>query len=122
MDRHDGIPHVVIDLEHRLVPKDAGVVDQDVHLAPLVRGRGDDGVSLGDHVVVVGDGFAPGLVDLLGDRVGHGGASFASVAVSTQVVHHDPGALPGKKQGVFAAEAAAGPRDDGDFSVEHSHG
>jgi len=56
----------------RLVPQDAGVVDDDVDRAELVEGRLDDGLAAlgGGDAVRVGDGDAAEVVDLLGGLVG----------------------------------------------------
>src|SRR3546814_7549717 len=56
---------VELGLDERLVAQDSGVVDQDVHAAPLVHGRrdhGGNGVDVGD-VAVVRDGLAAQLDD-----------------------------------------------------------
>ncbi|KAI3479441.1 hypothetical protein L1887_58459 [Cichorium endivia] len=53
----------------RLVTQDTGVVDEDVDAAPLVDGLLDDLLAIGVRVVV-GDGLAAGLLDLLDDDIG----------------------------------------------------
>ena len=70
-----------LELREGLVAQDAGVVDDDVDLAEVVdRGLHDRGAALGRRDgVVVGDGLAAGLVDLLHDLIGHARAGAGAV-------------------------------------------
>ena len=74
------------------------------------------------HVVGVGDGLAAHGLDLVDDLLGGRAVVARAVDGAAEVVDDDLGALGGEQQRVLAADAAARAGDDGDASVECSHG
>lgn len=105
---------VELGLDEGLVAQDSGVVDQDVHAAPLVHGRcdhGGNGVDVGD-VAVVRDRLATQLDDFR-HYLGCCGISAATaVDRATHVVDDDACAACGEGQCMRTAESAACACDD----------
>ncbi len=120
MDAEDLVPVLFFDVVESAVTQDAGVGDDDVHLAEGVDCGLDDvlAAGVGVHAVVVGDGLAAGGLDLLDDLVGHRSAAAAAVARAAEVVDDDLGAARSQEQRVGAAQTAAGACDDGDPVVK----
>ena len=79
--------------------------------------RLDDLVAVLDRVVV-GDGLAARLLDLVDDLVGRGRALACPVVLAAEVVDDDLRAARREEQRVGATEAVAGAGDDGDASIE----
>ncbi len=79
------------------VAQDAGVVDEDVHLAVGIYRRLDDRLAARHRIyaVVVGHCLPSGGADLICYLVGHGGAGAGAVTGAAQVVHHHLGAAGG---------------------------
>ena len=105
---------VELGLDERLVAQDSGVVDQDVHAAPLVHGRrdhGGNGVDVGD-VAVVRDRFAAQLDDLCHYFGCRSIGAAAAVDRTTHVIDDYASAARGEGQCVRTAESAACARDD----------
>ena len=65
-----------------------------------------------------GDGLAAGLLDLVGDLLRRAGIAAGAVERRADVVDQDLGALLRHQHGDGAADAAARPGDDGDFSFD----
>src|SRR5262249_24107012 len=103
----------VVELRDRKRPADARVVHDDVDAAELVERAVDDCRGAGDrrHVRLLGDRAPAGRRDR--GRRGPG-----ALAVGGD----DGGAGGGERDGVRAAEPAAGAGDDGDLPVEEGHG
>ena len=59
--------------------------------------------------------------DLLDDLLGGRGVAARAVGSAAEVVDYDLGALGREQQRVLAAEAAAGPGDDGNPVVKRTH-
>jgi len=122
VDAHDGIPLFAGHVEDHAVAEDAGDVDEDIELAPLVERLADEvfGLVHVRDIVVVGEGdAAPGL-DFVDDLLG-GGVVFAfAVNGDAEVVDDDARAFAGESEGDFAADAAAGARDDCSLAFEFS--
>ena len=123
MHLHDRVEVFGRHREHHLVAQDAGVVDQHVEATERVDRGADDvlgAVEVGD-AVVVGDGLAAALVDDLDDLVG--GALVGALAAhrSTEIVHHDLGAVVGEHDRFAASDTVARTGDDGHLAVEHAH-
>ena len=72
-------------------------------------------------VVAVDDRVAAGVLDQLHGLLGWGRVAALAAPVAAEVVDHDPGALGGEGQRLFASDAAAGSGDDGDFAVQRAH-
>ena len=72
-------------------------------------------------VVGVGHRLAPGRGDLVHHLLGRGAVVARAVDRAAEVVDHHLGPLGGEQQGVLASDAAAGPGDDRDPSVQCSH-
>ena len=71
--------------------------------------------------VVVGDGPAAGVLDLVDHFVGHVVAGAGAVARTAEVVDDDAGALAGERQRVLAPQSAAGSGDDDDAILHSGH-
>ena len=79
----------------------------------------DVGAALGrGHAVVVRDGLAAGGGDLVDDLLGRGLRVPGAVAGPAEVVDDDERASLGEVEGVRAAEATTGARDDRHLAVE----
>jgi hypothetical protein len=124
-----------VDLDHRVplrlahgeqhaVAEDAGVVHDDVEAAEDVDGLADDALAALPRadVVGVGDCRATGGDDLIDHLLGRAGVATAAVPGAAEVVDDHVGAVSRQHQCVLAAEAAAGPGDDGDAPVTHPGG
>ncbi|KAI3480794.1 hypothetical protein L1887_57061 [Cichorium endivia] len=98
-----------------LVGGEAGVVDNDVELAPLVDGGLDDALAkvLVHDVAGVGDGRATGLDDL-GGNIG--------CLLSVQVRDDDVGAVASEELGGGRSDTLASTGDDGDLALEQRGG
>ena len=110
----DGVPVVVGHLGQRLVPQDAGVVDQRVEPAELAHGGLDEpvrDVGIGD-VARDGDRAPPRGGDLVGHRLAGG---------RVELGDHDRRALCGALQRLAPADAATRTGDDHDLAVQKSH-
>ena len=117
VDLVDEVPIGLCHLLERDIAQDAGVVDQDVELAPRVDRGLDDLIAVLDGVVV-GDRLAAFLFDLGDDLVGRRrGLAFAGEAAA-EVVDDDLRASRREQQRVRAAEAAAGAGHDCYLAVE----
>ena len=68
-------------------------------------------------VVGVGHRLAAGGLDLVDDLLGRPGVGAGAVAAAAEVVDDDVGAVPGQRQGVLAAQPAAGTGDDADAAL-----
>ena len=111
---HDLVPVVLAEADEHAIAEDAGVVDDDVHVAEGPDRGIDDalgGIHPGD-VVRVGDRLATALADLA--RHGHRG-------LVADVVDDDIRALGSEGERVDAPEAAAGSGDDYGASVTNTH-
>jgi hypothetical protein len=64
----DQVPVLVLEVLEGNVAQDAGVVDEDVDAAKGLDGGLDDALAVLD-AVVVGDGLAAGLFDLVDDDI-----------------------------------------------------
>jgi hypothetical protein len=62
-----------------------------------------------------------GRGDLVGHLLGRGAVAAGAVDRTAQVVDHHLGPFGGEEEGVLTADAATGPGDDGDPSVECTH-
>ena len=105
------------------VAQDSGVTHHTVNGAELIQGGLDDvlgTLGLGD-TVVVGDGAAAGLLDLVHDLICHRMPGARPVARATEVVDDDAGALLGQGQRVLATQSAAGTGDDDDSILNSGH-
>ena len=69
MDGHDQVPILVFHVLEADIPKDTGVVDQDINPAKVLNGGLDDLVSILDRVVVC-CGFSTSSLDLIDDYIG----------------------------------------------------
>lgn len=68
MHSHDQIPVLVRHVLEADIPKDAGIVDEDIYPAEVLDGSIDDSLAI-LHAVVVGYCFSAGLLDLVDDLV-----------------------------------------------------
>ena len=120
VDVEHGVHHVGLHVVERLVPQDAGVVDDDVDPPECVEGRlHDGGAALGRRDRVgVGDGFAAQVLDLFDDCLRRPGAAALAVHRPAEVVDHNEGAPRRQQERVLPPESAAGACDDCYFSVE----
>ena len=107
-----------------LVTQHAGIVDDDMHAAPLLLGVGDHLF----HLLVFSDRaavrhrFAAGFLDFLDDLQRHVRMAGA-VARTTEIVDHDLGAAAGEFECIFATQSAACAGDDGYLVLEvDAHG
>ena len=66
---HDQIPVLIFHVFKADVTEDASVVDEDVYPAESLDGSLDDGLAI-LHAVVIGNGLAASLLDLLNDEIG----------------------------------------------------
>ncbi len=97
----------LVHLQQRLVPDDAGVVDEDVDRAEGVDRSLDDppgGVEVA-HGVVARDRAAAGLLDVAHRHRRRVLVGAAAVEADADVVDHDRGAFGGEAQGEFAPDA-----------------
>ena len=115
MNLDDRIPLVLGHVGHHAIAQNAGIVDQNVELAELVD-------SLVDHalrpvptadVVAVHNRLATFGNDFVGDLLCQRRIAAAAIDLGTNVVDDDLGAVPRQHQGMLAAEAARGTRDNG---------
>jgi len=115
VDVQDEVPDLVVHVVEGLVPGDAGVVDQDVDLAELVRGRIHHPAGLLHVHRVVGrdQHLAAGVLDGLGRL-------FSRLGID--VVHHDGRALLGEQLRRGRSDPPAGAGDDGDLPVQTTQG
>jgi hypothetical protein len=91
----DGVPVFLAHVEAHPVAQDARVVDQDVEVAPGLDRLVDEALRalpVGD-VVVIGDGLAAGLGDLVDDLLGVTGVGPGPVPLAAEIVHHHLGAF-----------------------------
>jgi hypothetical protein len=109
--RRCGLELVVGHLVDGPVPRVAGVVDEDVELAPFVDHALDHlvGHARVREVAGEGDGLAR---DFSGSLLGH---------VAVEVVDEDACSLLGQELGRGAADAACASGDDGHLPVENAH-
>jgi hypothetical protein len=123
VDRDDRVPQALVHLAQGLVAQDAGVVDQDVHLAEGVEGLLEDPLPAldGGDVVVARGGHAAGVADLLRHGVGHRLAFAAAISGPAQVVHQHLRALGGQRQRVLAPDAAPRAGHDRNLAVQQTH-
>ena len=117
VDAVDEVPVLRRHLLERRVAQDPGVVHDDVDPLPRVERRLND-LRAVLNGVVVGNGFSARFLDLVDDLVRRGGRLAVTVSRAPQVVHDDLRAARREEQCVRAAQSVAGPRDDGDPSVE----
>lgn len=68
VDLHDEVPVLVLEVLEGNVAQDAGIVDEDVDAAKGLDGGLDDALAELD-AVVVGNGLAAGLFDLVDDDI-----------------------------------------------------
>ena len=126
MDVDHRVDHGVVHLVERLVPQDAGIVDQHVDPAESVqRGLNDRLPTIRcGYGVVVGYRDATEGGDLVDYPVGCGHRGAAAVESPTQVVHQNLSSTTRKLDRVGAPQATAGSGDDGHTSVKAqiSHG
>lgn len=112
----DQIPVEIGHVLERDVAEDAGIVDEDVDAAEALDGGINDLVAVLD-AVVVGNGLAAGLSDLVDDHVrGLCGAALAGVRAA-QVVNDDIGAPGREEYSVCLAQATAGTGDHDGLAV-----
>ena len=107
-------------LDEGLVAQDAGVVDQDIDPAEAFLDEGDhlvDGGGVG-HGSAVGDRFTAGRDDLVDDQLRRADRAARAITRAAEIVNHDLGTAGRQRQRIGAAEAAAGPGNDGDAPVE----
>ena len=113
--------HVV---EHA-VAQDAGVVHHHVDAAEIVDRVLHHllGVFPACHAAGVGDRAAGAvrLGDLGNDALRRAGIAALTGHRAADVVDHDLGAVGGQFQRRGAPDPAAGPRDDRDFPIKHTH-
>lgn len=116
MEVHDGVPLFVAHLVDDTVVCVAGIVDNDVNLAPTKLGGLVDqrlNVLRVEHIARHGDRPPARRVDAVGYGLGFGGVN---------VRDDDQRALVGKEPGRFGTDALAAARDDGDLADEHTLG
>lgn len=140
MDLKDEVPVLILDVLEADIAQDAGVVDEDVDTAKSLDGSVDDLVAVLDGVVV-GDGLATVLLDLVDNNVGSlcdgtvsvashvlplitckiatnlGGGAFA-LERATQVVDDDAGSSGTKEGSICLTQAATSSSHDDDLAVE----
>jgi len=83
MDFHDQIPILVLHVLEADIPQDSSVIDQHIDAAVVLDRSVNDGLAILDRVVV-GDGLAASLADLIDDLVG--GLSHASQYASLRTI------------------------------------
>ena len=122
-----GIGHcpaeLVVEIGHRGLAHDPGIVDHDVDSTEGLEGRGDDAFAPIDDGVGIDHCLATSSNDLLNDvECGIGGRRRRQpVGIAdphTDVVDHDLGAAGGKQQCVFAPEIAARAGNYRDLSIK----
>lgn len=120
MNIEDRVDHGLVHLVERLVPQDAGVVDQYVNPTEGVDCSLHDGRSTlpGGYAVVVGNGAAAEGDDLVDDPLGRGFRSAAAVDAAANVVDDHIGTALTKLERVGAAETASCTGDDDDEAIE----
>ena len=98
MHLHDDIEIVEGHLGERLVAEDASVIDEDVDLAERVDGGLDHvgGAHPVGDAVIVGDGLAAGLFDLVDDGVGRRVGAALAVGRDAGIIDDDLGAARGQ--------------------------
>ncbi|MND54728.1 hypothetical protein D3C80_457920 [compost metagenome] len=117
MNLIDLLPVTVLHLVEGLVAQDAGVVDHYIDPAEAVQGLFDNALTVGDRVMV-GHCRTTLFADLRHYPVGGRGAGAFAMGRTTQIVDHHPGTMPGKQQGMGAAQAAASAGDNHHFIVQ----
>jgi hypothetical protein len=113
--RQDPVPTVVLDLEERLLLRDAGVVDEDVDPSPALVCRGHRHVDVGRAAHV--GGVRPGTASALRDRSFDLGQRLRSSADQ-----HHLGPLGREPLGDRSPDSLAGPRDDDVLLLEPPNG
>lgn len=114
MEVHNGVPLLVAHLVDDTVVCVAGIVDNDVNLAPTKLGRLLDqrlDVLCIEHIARHRDRPPARRVDTVGYGLRFGGVN---------VRDNDQRALVGKEPGCFGTDALAAARDDGDLADEHT--
>ena len=106
---HHLVPLLVAHRFERLVTKNTCVVNENIHTAPLVNGLLDDLGALRVGVIV-SDGLATSLGDLLNGKIG----GLLAIRRSTQVVYEHFGATRRIEESICLAEATTGTGDDDD--------
>ena len=66
---HDQIPVLVFHVLEADITEDTGIVDENIYPAERLDGSLNDGLAI-LHAVVIGDGLAAGLLNLLDDEIG----------------------------------------------------
>ena len=121
------IDHGRVHVVERLVPQDAGVVDQHVDPAEGVQGGLHDPLAAfrGRHAVAVGRRDATHGGDLLDHPVCGERRGTTAIQCGAGVVHQDAGPATSELEGMRAPEPATCPGDDGYTSVKaqirHGH-
>ena len=106
---HHLVPLLVAHRFERLVTKNTCVVDENIHTAPLVNGLLNDLGALCIRVIV-GDGLATSLGDLLHSKIG----GLLAIRRSTQVIYEHFSATRRIEKSICLTEAATGTGDDDD--------
>jgi hypothetical protein len=123
VDADDRVDVALVHVEDHPVAQDAGVVHDDVQRAERVdRLRTMRSAAFqSDTLSVLATASPPAaLISATTSRRPVVGAG--AVVAAAEVVHDHLGAMLREQQRLFAADAAAGPRDDRHTSVEQSHG
>jgi len=123
VDPDDRVPLLLGGVDQHPVAHEAGIVHEDVEPAEGVDGLPHHlrGLREVGHVRAVGDGPSAERLDLGDDLVGRRLGLLARER-DTEVVDHDGRTLTSELEGMRAADAAARSGDDGNASIEQSHG
>jgi hypothetical protein len=123
VDVDDRVPVGLGHVDQDPVPQDAGVVDQDVEVAEGLDGGVDQPLAALPVADVVGVGhrLAAGGGDLVHHLLGRRPVVPRPVHRAAQVVDHHAWPLRPRRAGRAPADAATGPGDDRDASVQCSH-
>ena len=102
VDSVDQVPILLGHLDEALVTEDTGVVDDDVNTSEGIEGSLDDLVTE-LNAVVVGNGLAASLLDLVDDQVSSASGGTLTEGRASEVVHDDLGTTGGQEESIGLA-------------------